>query len=188
MIDKKRNTKEQILKTTGRLFSERGYFGVSMQDIANELNITKAALYYHYKNKDELAEVLLRNALTELKKELKHAAGKSVLPTEVIFNITKTFLDFKLKHPEISLLATLVSGRSKKVPILTVVTDLRQELIRFVRALMGGLNTTKKFTYRTIFAIASSIISVTLSPFYNTRGRDTKQKARELSDLFVKQI
>jgi AcrR family transcriptional regulator len=182
------DTKQKILKTTGELFSQRGYFGVSMQDIAGELGITKAALYYHYKSKDELAEILLTNAVTELKKELKDAVAKSVLPSDVVFNIVKTFLDFKLRHPEISLLATLGSGSDEKVPILALVTDLRQELIKFVRALVGGLDITRKITYKTIFTIAASIISVTLSPFYHSQDEDTKQMAQDLSDLLIKKI
>lgn len=182
------NTKQQILRVAGELFSQRGYFGVSMQDIANELDITKAALYYHYKSKDDLAEILLRNAVLELKKELKQAVDNSILPSDVFFNIIKTFLDFKLRHPEISLLATLGSGGDEKIPILAVVTDLRQELIKFVRLLVEGLDITRKITYKTIFTLATSIISITLSPFYRSHGDDTKQTAQDLSDLLFKKI
>lgn len=187
MARKELNTKQQILSTAGRLFSQRGYFGVSMQDIADELSITKAALYYHYKSKDELAEILLTDAVTELKKELKEAVQKSTLPSDVVFNIIKTFLDFKLSHPEISLLATLGSGSDDKMPIFALVTDLRQELIKIVRSLVEGLDITRKITYRAMFTIAASIISVTLSPF-SSRDEDTKQIARDLSDLLIKKI
>lgn len=187
MIRKELNTKQQILSTAGKLFSKRGYFGVSMQDIADELSITKAALYYHYKSKDELAEILLRDAVAELKKELKEAVRKSVLPSDFVFNIIKTFLDFKLRHPEISMLATLGSGSDEKMPIFALVTDLRQELIKTVRALVEGLDITRKITYRTMFTIATSIISVTLSPFSH-KNENTKQMAQDLSDLLVKNI
>lgn len=188
MTVKELNTKQQILRTAGRLFSQRGYFGVSMQDIADELNITKAALYYHYISKDELVEILLTDSVAELKKELKDAVGKSNLPSDVVFNIIKTFLDFKLRHPEISMLATLGSGSDEKIPVFAVVTDLRQELIKFVRVLVESLDITRKITYKTIFAIAASIISVTLSPFYQSKDEDNKQMARDLSDLLIKKV
>lgn len=188
MTKKEADTKQQILRTTGQLFSQRGYFGVSMQDIANELGITKAALYYHYKSKDDLAEILLTNAVAELKKELKTAVEKSILPSDVIFNIIKTFLDFKIRHPEISLLATLGSGSDEKIPILAIITDLRQELIKFVRTLVRGLDITRKITYKTLFTIVASIIGITLSPFYRSHGEDTKQMAQNLSDLLIKKI
>ena len=37
-----------------RLFSQRGYDGTSPQDIADELGLTKAAVYYHYNTKAEV--------------------------------------------------------------------------------------------------------------------------------------
>ena len=41
-------SKKYITDTARRLFSEFSYLGVSMNDIAKKLNITKAALYYHF--------------------------------------------------------------------------------------------------------------------------------------------
>ena len=37
-----------------RLFSQRGYDATSLQDIADELGLTKAAVYYYYNTKAEL--------------------------------------------------------------------------------------------------------------------------------------
>ncbi|MCK5459726.1 helix-turn-helix transcriptional regulator, partial [Candidatus Parcubacteria bacterium] len=42
------NAKKNIIKAARGLFSEYSYLGVSMSDIAKKLNITKAALYYHF--------------------------------------------------------------------------------------------------------------------------------------------
>ena len=46
-----RNLKEEILTVTGRMFLEYGYSGTTFQKIADELNITKGAITYHFKNK-----------------------------------------------------------------------------------------------------------------------------------------
>ena len=37
-----------------RLFAEHGVSGTSLQMIADEMGVTKAAVYYHYRTKDEL--------------------------------------------------------------------------------------------------------------------------------------
>lgn len=182
MAKVKLDTRNNILKTSGELFSQRGYFGVSMQDIAGKLNITKAALYYHFDNKNELVEVLLRQSIKDLKVELKKAVDTSRIPSEVLFNVIKTFFDFKIKHPEISLLTSLGTGNDDRIPVLALVIDLRQELIKFIRELVGGIDFTRKLTYRTIFIITTSIVSFVLSPFsYNQKG--TKQMATDLSKL-----
>ena len=41
-------TKERILRTALELFAQNGYLGTSMNDIAGQLGITKAALYKHF--------------------------------------------------------------------------------------------------------------------------------------------
>ena len=48
------DTKERILETALELFAQSGYLGTSMNDIAKQLGITKAALYKHYTSKQEI--------------------------------------------------------------------------------------------------------------------------------------
>ncbi|MFG2382870.1 TetR/AcrR family transcriptional regulator [Streptomyces avermitilis] len=50
----KRNTHHDIQDIALRLFVERGYEYTSMREIAEELHITKAALYYHFKTKEDI--------------------------------------------------------------------------------------------------------------------------------------
>jgi TetR/AcrR family transcriptional regulator len=47
-------SRERILAVSGRVFNRRGYHGTTLDDIARALGVTKAALYYHVKNKEEL--------------------------------------------------------------------------------------------------------------------------------------
>ena len=54
------NTKDNILNAALKLFSERGYEGASMSDIADLLGITKAALYKHYKSKQEILDSIIK--------------------------------------------------------------------------------------------------------------------------------
>jgi AcrR family transcriptional regulator len=48
------DTKAQIRTVALELFTERGYDATSLREIAERLDITKAALYYHYKNKEDI--------------------------------------------------------------------------------------------------------------------------------------
>ncbi|MDR2605919.1 MAG: TetR/AcrR family transcriptional regulator [Oscillospiraceae bacterium] len=51
-------TKERILTEALNLFSERGYNGVSMREIAKAVNITAASIYNHFKSKGEIISEL----------------------------------------------------------------------------------------------------------------------------------
>ena len=53
-------TKERILETALALFARSGYLGTSMSDIADQLGITKAALYKHYAGKQEILDRIIQ--------------------------------------------------------------------------------------------------------------------------------
>ena len=56
---KEKNTKEKILEEALKLFAQSGYMGTSMNDIASKLGVTKAALYKHYKGKQEILDSII---------------------------------------------------------------------------------------------------------------------------------
>lgn len=47
-------TRQAILATARRLFEEQGYDATSLRQIADEVGMTKAAVYYHYPAKEHL--------------------------------------------------------------------------------------------------------------------------------------
>ena len=53
-----RQTKEGILAVALNLFAQRGYAATSLQDIADEMSLTKAAVYYHFRSKAELLQAI----------------------------------------------------------------------------------------------------------------------------------
>ena len=53
------DTKERIRETALELFSEKGYPGTSMSDIAGRMGLTKAALYKHYAGKQEIFDAIV---------------------------------------------------------------------------------------------------------------------------------
>ena len=53
------SAKERILLTALRLFAKDGYEAVSVSDIASELDMTKGALYKHFKNKRDIFESIV---------------------------------------------------------------------------------------------------------------------------------
>jgi AcrR family transcriptional regulator len=53
-------TRDNILSNALDLFVERGYEATSLREIAERLGITKAALYYHFRSKEELLAELMK--------------------------------------------------------------------------------------------------------------------------------
>jgi AcrR family transcriptional regulator len=51
---KQAQVREEILRVAARLIAERGYRGVSIDDIATALGFTKSAVYYYFDNKAQI--------------------------------------------------------------------------------------------------------------------------------------
>lgn len=70
------DTRSRLLDTALKLFSEHGMEGTSLQMIADELGVTKAAVYYHFRTKDEIAEAVAAPAIQELDQIVDEARAK----------------------------------------------------------------------------------------------------------------
>jgi AcrR family transcriptional regulator len=51
--------RQRILDTAATMFAERGYDATAMQDLAQELGLTRAALYYHYPAKADILRAII---------------------------------------------------------------------------------------------------------------------------------
>jgi AcrR family transcriptional regulator len=55
------DTRARIQQVAVELFTEYGYEGTSLREIAERLNVTKAALYYHFKSKEDIVASLVED-------------------------------------------------------------------------------------------------------------------------------
>ncbi|MFI6446312.1 TetR/AcrR family transcriptional regulator [Kitasatospora sp. NPDC050543] len=55
------DTRARILTVALELFSEQGYEQTSLREIADRLGVTKAALYYHFKTKDDIVHGIVQS-------------------------------------------------------------------------------------------------------------------------------
>jgi AcrR family transcriptional regulator len=60
------DTRSKIQNVALRLFIENGYEATSLREIAEEVGVTKAALYYHFKTKDEIVTSLIDDRVDRL--------------------------------------------------------------------------------------------------------------------------
>src|SRR3954464_1282669 len=73
-IDHRRtDTRDRILSVGLRLFATQGYANTTLREIADELGVTKAALYFHYKTKEEILNGILLGHLEAINTMLDEA-------------------------------------------------------------------------------------------------------------------
>jgi AcrR family transcriptional regulator len=62
-----------ILSETARLFVQRGYDGISMREIAEACKLSKAGIYYHFKDKEGLFLALMMDNLERVSRLVSEA-------------------------------------------------------------------------------------------------------------------
>ncbi|MVN21700.1 TetR/AcrR family transcriptional regulator [Mucilaginibacter arboris] len=79
--------KDQILNAAYRRFSHYGYSKTTMNDIAGDLSMSKALLYYYFPDKSRLYAGVIRKLSGEYLTALKHKVQKSSTIDEAFFFI-----------------------------------------------------------------------------------------------------
>lgn len=83
---------EIILREATRLFVEQGFHGISMREIAESVGMSKAGLYYHFKDKEALLLAVLTaniksidRAINDARRQGKNTRQKIHLMVKAIF-------------------------------------------------------------------------------------------------------
>lgn len=74
--------REEIVRKAAQAFRERGYHSTSIEDIAHQLNLTKASLYYYVHGKQALLFEAHRFAMQVLLSGLKEIHATDLLPRQ----------------------------------------------------------------------------------------------------------
>jgi len=137
-----RRTKEDIIEAASHLFSEYTYLGASMSDIAKKLNITKAALYYHFKSKAEIYKKVLDKIFTELKSSIEDALGEKTIDAK-LYKLIKNYIDFGLEEKNL-IRALMLKISPRKSEINKHITHLREQIVGLIEPLVKEVFLDKK--------------------------------------------
>jgi AcrR family transcriptional regulator len=83
--------KQRILENAEELFTEHGYKAVSIRDIARASEVTNAALYYYFSNKEALFEAVMEQHATRLKANMQQAGEKNASNREKVIAILEEY-------------------------------------------------------------------------------------------------
>jgi AcrR family transcriptional regulator len=133
------NKKDIILKTAARHFSKKGYDTSSLEEIATECGISKAAIYYHFKGKAALYEAILLHRLSYLSKTLNEAVFSKNSIKEKLFAYIETFGSFlKENSCFAAILAHEFADRGNHMPP-TAIKELSKTLTLVTAILNEGI-------------------------------------------------
>lgn len=88
------NTRERIREVALQLFVQQGFSGTTLQDIADRLGLTRAALYYHHPSKDHLVASLVEPA----KQDVDAFLARAVEDPPPVRELLEGFFDLNYRH------------------------------------------------------------------------------------------
>ncbi|HUB98688.1 MAG TPA: TetR/AcrR family transcriptional regulator [Solirubrobacterales bacterium] len=99
-------TRNALIAAARRLFTEKGYEGVSAEEIVREAGVTRGALYHHFGGKAELLEAVYERLEAESTERVAHIVLDSDLhsPIEAMKAGIEAFLD-ECAEPELRQIA-----------------------------------------------------------------------------------
>lgn len=181
----KEKTRDKILETAARLFSQRGYFGVSMSQIAEEVGITKAALYYHFDGKEEIYLTILKSTFSSLFFVLEKALNLAKTPLTKLFNVIEAYLSFTLERPEVTLLVS--SEVEVDGPLAEFSSQARSQLTQLLKRLVSALGKGSQVSEEKIILLGSFLFEVVRWPFL-AASTTPKKLTRIIVNLFFPQV
>ena len=88
----------EIIEAAASVFAEKGFYGASMQDIADKLGMNKSSLYYYVKAKEDLVKGLVEGVLQDILKEAEGIMNTGFSPASKLRRIIEAHLRHFLAH------------------------------------------------------------------------------------------
>jgi len=102
-----RRTRERILREAARLFRQRGFHGVGIEDIGLTVGMSSTALYRHFRSKLDLYVALLETLVGFSEQLLRDVHAADGTPQEALQQWTTGLVDRHLDHGDLTALAHL---------------------------------------------------------------------------------
>lgn len=103
--------RERIIEKSIRLFLRKGFNGTSIQDIMDEVGVSKGAFYWHFKSKDGLLETIIERFEKDFLESLfSHMNIKKDDFLKRFRSYHKYISEYALKNSELCVLATTLAA------------------------------------------------------------------------------
>lgn len=92
--------RQAILTAASRLFATNGFAGTSLQNIADEIGVTRPALYYYFRSKDEILASLVEDiTIGALKRSAQIEARSGNSPAASLHQMVMAQARWIMQHP-----------------------------------------------------------------------------------------
>lgn len=115
------NARERILKAAIKVFAEKSFEGSRIDEIASEASVAKSLIYYHFKNKYNILEVLTEDFISEYISLISQDAGETHLEKseKLPERMKNVYYEFGMRNADLVRIILMDSlKKSKDKPII----------------------------------------------------------------------
>jgi AcrR family transcriptional regulator len=115
-----RDTRSRLRQLALQLFAEQGYEATSLREIAERLGVTKAALYYYFKSKEDIVRSLVEDYVADLdelidwgKQQPRTAQTRAEIVTRYLDIVENGTAVFRMLHQNQAAVSSLASAKER---------------------------------------------------------------------------
>ena len=187
MYEKSFTTIADILNAARNLFVSNSYDDITMRQIAQEANVTKGAIYHHFKGKEELFLRMMVDYLEKLQELLHQAIIMPGTARERLFRLTELYLEKPLTDQRTIQLVRRDNSRFQGNTRDELITAYQNALPNQIEMIItDGINANEiKSGDPRIYAWQFvAIVEVSLSSYARQRIDSPQKMANYLTDVF----
>jgi len=114
------DTRSRLRELALQLFAEQGYEKTSLREIAEQLGVTKAALYYYFKSKEDIVRSLVEDYMAEIddliawgKGEPRTPATRAAIVNRYLDIVANGTAVFRLLHQNQAAVSSLAAAKGR---------------------------------------------------------------------------
>ena len=145
-----------ILAAAAELFSHRGYYGVTVDAIAQGAGISKGNLYWYFRSKEEIFQALFDDLSERLRLSLpsQEIMESDASPREKVCAAARSLLETAEANPEAMSLMLQIAGQGELNEVVSSGFTLAiRQYIDFLTPLFAEMGETNPEGIATIYAI-----------------------------------
>ncbi|TXS51246.1 TetR/AcrR family transcriptional regulator [Streptomyces sp. t39] len=180
----------KLLVAAVEAFAERGYHATTTRDIAGRAGMSPAALYIHYKTKEELLHRISRIGHDKALDILTAAYDRPGTPRDRLAEAVRTFVRWHAgRHTTARVVQYELDALSEEHR--AEIIELRRESDAVVRRLLDEGVAAGEFTVPDVPGTAVAILSlcIDVARWFNTQGRRTPDEVGAFyADLVLRMV
>ena len=114
----KDSRRQAILKSARKLFFDKGFKSVTVEQIARRAELSKGSIYLHFRSKEEIYSQILLNDIAAFQKKISTLLQSGDTPTGIFIRFSQIYIDFFLNDRELFriLMAFMLNTEQMNLP------------------------------------------------------------------------